>query len=82
MDRLKTYDLVNSCESLLGLSNIIKSLADEDGKIQGKTRKFDAEKMALSAENYSNVPKNTLTREFGIRQQAIYLIYIDRTIFK
>lgn len=74
-EKLKIYELVNSCESFLGLSNIILSLVDEDGMIQGRDRKFKAHLMAESCLNYPNLPKNVLTREFGIRQQAMYLLY-------
>lgn len=74
MERLEVYEKVNSCSTLLELANVIRSLADEDGLIQGRTRKFNAEKMAQMCENYKNYPENVLTREFGIRQQALYLI--------
>ena len=47
--------------------------------IQGRTRKFDAERMARSVWPVVNeqVPANYLTREFGIRQQALYLAYYN-----
>lgn len=73
MTREEKYDLVNQTESFKGLAWAIRSLADEDGQIQGRTRKFDAEKMAEYAENFMTVNPNTLTREFGIRQQALYI---------
>lgn len=78
MDRLKIYDEVNQCETLVHLARVIKSLADEDGMIQGRSRKFSAKKMADLCENYENMPKNVLTREFGIRQQAMYILYYTR----
>ena len=75
MTREQKYDAVNSCESFLGLANTIRSFADDNGMIQGRTREFDAERMAHAAENYPNVMTNSLTREFGIRQQAMYIQY-------
>lgn len=75
MTREQKYDAVNSCETLLGLANTIRSFADEDGMIQGRTKKFDAERMARMCENYTVHPRNVLTREFGIRQQAMMIEY-------
>ena len=79
MTREQIYDLVNSCESFLGLKNIILELADEDGMIQGRTRKFSAEKMAQGVDNYQlgYAPPNVITREFGLRQQAMYIKYYN-----
>lgn len=76
-DRLEIYDRVNSAETLNQLAEVIRSLADEQGLIQGRTRKFPAEQMARACELYSTgiVSYNTLTREFGIRQQAMYIDY-------
>lgn len=73
MTREQKYDLVNQTETLKGLAWAIRSLANEDGLIWGRTRKFNAEKMAECAENFLSVSPNTLTREFGIRQQALYI---------
>jgi len=75
MDRLEIYDKVNQCETLEELALIIESLADSDGMIQGRTRKFKAFKMAFACRNYGAMQKNSLTREFGIRQQAMYLLH-------
>lgn len=74
-ERLEVYDKVNSCRSFSELSDVILSLADEDGMIQGRTRKFVAAKMAKFCINFFVYPKEVLTREFGIRQQAIMLEY-------
>ena len=75
LNREQKYDAVNSSESLLGLSNLIKEFADKDGMIQGRTRKFEAEKMAHACMAMGTIRPNFLTREFGIRQQAMYLNY-------
>lgn len=74
-DRLEIYDKVNQCETLEQLSEVIESLADDKGMIQGRARAFSAEKMAWSCLNYDKMNKNVLTREFGIRQQGIYILY-------
>lgn len=71
MTREEKYDAVNQTTSLEELSIIIKLFADKNGKIQGRSRQFDAEKMAKLCLNYNNVQPNVLTREFGIRQQAL-----------
>jgi len=44
MNREEKYDAVAECETLEELSKVILSLADTDGMIQGKTRKFNAKK--------------------------------------
>jgi hypothetical protein len=75
MEELQKWQSVNQCESALGLSNLILEFADSDGMIQGRSRKFNAKEMAervsdVISRGYS---ANLLTREFGIRQQAVYL---------
>jgi transcription-repair coupling factor (superfamily II helicase) len=75
MNRLEIYDKVNSCEDLDQLSQVILELADENGEIQGRTRKFSAAKMAEKCLFFKNHIPNVLTREFGIRQQAMYILY-------
>lgn len=82
-ERLKIYDKVNKAESLKELSDIILSLADEYGIIQGRTRPFRAETTSIACKNYNDLFNkgyaNVLTREFGIRQQAMYIIYYINT---
>jgi alpha-galactosidase len=49
---------------------------DENGNIQGTRRVFPAESMAINCEEYSLERHNALTREYGIRQQAmLHLFY-------
>jgi len=74
LTREQKYDIVNSCETLEELANVIRTFAGVNGMIEGRKKFFDAEKMANHCENYHNVHPNLLTREFGIRQQAIYII--------
>lgn len=75
MTELETWQEVNKCETPQRLAFIINKLADPEGMIQGRERKFDAAKM-IKGLNYfmaDEIPANVLTREYGIRQQAIYL---------
>jgi hypothetical protein len=78
MERIEIYDKVNACSTLEELSKVILELADEDGNIQGRTKKFNAERMADHCRNFSMFEPNVLTREFGIRQQAMYLAYYSK----
>ncbi len=75
MNDLEKFQAVNQSETPQELADLIIKFADEDGKIQGREKKFSAEKMAYGLNLFMNdqVPANILTREFGIRQQAIYL---------
>jgi len=74
-DKLKIYERVNKAESLEELATVIENLADDYGKIQGRTRHFDAKKMANICRNYNLRIHNALTREYGIRQQAMYILF-------
>lgn len=75
LNEVEIWVRVNLCESPAELSETILSLADENGKIQGRKKKFDAEKMASYVEEVvkGETPPSVLTREYGIRQQALYL---------
>lgn len=75
MGRLDKYEKVNSAKSLEELAKVIESFADQDGNIQGRTRVFDAKKMANLCRNYDLTIHNSLTRELGIRQQAMMLLF-------
>lgn len=74
MDELEIYEKVNRCQTLFELANIIRGLSNGDGTIGGRTRHFNAEKMAEHCEKYSLSFKNSLTRNYGIRQQAMYIL--------
>jgi len=77
MTDLEKYDLVNRCETLEDLQAAITSLADENGIIQGRRIGFEAKRMCYFADQVVNhdYPAETLTRKFGVRQQALYLAY-------
>ena len=81
MNNLQKYELVNSCETEKELEQAIRLLTNpETGMIQGRTKQFDGKAMVsmvipvvVGEEN-----PNYLTREFGIRQQALYLKYYKK----
>ena len=79
MTDLEKYEKVNQTENLTELANVIRSFTNVRGKVMGKTRSFDAERMATNCEYYNLLAHNTITREFGIRQQAMmHLFYNDK----
>jgi len=70
------YEKINQAETFAELSQAILEIADKDGNIQGRNILFSAERLPrkcleLKDAEYKNW--NLLTREYGIRQQAIYL---------
>lgn len=76
MNELEKYEAVNKSKNLKELADVIRSFAI-DGMIQGRTRRFDAEKMAEHCESYNLRKHNILTREYGIRQQAMMLLFYE-----
>lgn len=78
MTDLEKYEAVNKSETLEDLAKVIESFADEKGDIQGRTKKFSAVRMASFCRHYSLDLHNTLTREFGIRQQAMMILFYNR----
>lgn len=75
MTELEKYQKVNACESLEELAVVIENFADVKGFIQGKSRQFNAKLMASICRRYTLVEHNMLTREFGIRQQAMCIVF-------
>tara|TARA_R110000850_G_scaffold90138_7_gene192401 strand:+ start:1815 stop:2096 length:282 start_codon:yes stop_codon:yes gene_type:complete len=73
LKQLEVWEKVNKCETLEELAKVILFLAGENGLIQGRTRLFNAKKMHDACINFVLLPNNVLTREFGIRQQAIMI---------
>ena len=80
MTELEKWQQVNQCTTPQSLALIINLLADKEGMIQGRERKFDASRMATGLQFFmeDEVPANVLTREYGIRQQAIYLKTVSK----
>jgi hypothetical protein len=78
MTELEKYQLVNQAEDEKELASAILKLADpETGKIKGRAKDHDAERMMrrLSMFMKGYFPPNGMTREYGIRQQAMYIKY-------
>jgi hypothetical protein len=75
MNDLQKFQAVNKTKTLQELADVIRSFADEDGMVQDRTKKFDAEQMAKACENYNLFYHNALTKEFGIRQQALMIVF-------
>ena len=76
MSELEKFQRVNKAETILELQQCILDFA-VNGQIQGRTRLFDAQKMSNNLKLYfsNNAPPEVITREFGLRQQAMYLKY-------
>lgn len=79
MTELEKYQAVNACKKIEELTAVIRSFADDKGIIQGRSRIFDADKMARLSEAWYNgcsiLTPNVATRQYGIRQQLLYLKY-------
>lgn len=74
MTDLEKFQAVNACKTVSELSETILSLCDANGDIKGRKRMFDGKKMAGYVDFVvRGGAANVLTREFGIRQQALYL---------
>jgi hypothetical protein len=82
MTELEKYQAVNACKNIHELVKIIRSFADASGMIQGRTRVFDAGEMARKSELWYEgcfgFTPNVATREFGIRQQLMYIKYYKK----
>lgn len=74
---LEKYEMVNRCETADELRKAIMAIADpRTGMIQGRMKQFNADRMAVNVNAViAGLPANLLTREYGIRQQALYLKY-------
>ena len=72
---LEKFQLINACETVEDLTVAIEAFADPEGLIQGRTRMFDAHRMVRNVQSVieEGASPNLLTREFGIRQQALYI---------
>lgn len=73
MNELIKWQTINACKSLEQLGIAIIHISGPSQIIQGTSKEFDAIKMATYAANFNDYPDNYLTRNYGIRQQAIYL---------
>lgn len=80
MTELEKFQAVNETKSITQLQEVIRSFADANGQIQGRSKQFPASWMADNAMFYFNgtAPESNLTRMYGIRQQAMYLKYYNK----
>ncbi len=73
-NELEIYKAVNKCETHEELALVIESLTDEHNMIQGRTRTLNGRLMAAACRGgLSRKNPQFLTREWGIRQQALYI---------
>ena len=75
---LYKYQLVNRCQTIEALENAIMAIGSENnGMIHGRARIFSAKKMSSYVRGVVSLalPANLLTRNYGIRQQALYLSF-------
>jgi hypothetical protein len=74
MEKLEKYEIINSCETSEELQKAILAIS-EDNLIQGRKRTFFADRMSSFVHGVINgyLDSRFLTREFGIRQQALYI---------
>jgi len=78
MTHLDKFEMVNLCENAEELTNALRAIANQEtGMIKGRLREFNSQRMSgyVSLVINEGAPANLLTREFGIRQQALYLRY-------
>tara|TARA_R110000823_G_scaffold3485_1_gene13254 strand:- start:56 stop:301 length:246 start_codon:yes stop_codon:yes gene_type:complete len=80
MNEVLKYQYVNKCETLEELSIVILSLANNQGLIEGRNENFVASVMSHICKSYCAAEHNKLTREYGIRQQALYILFYNNEI--
>jgi len=78
MTELEKFQKINICENADELAQAIIDIS-ENGIVKGRIKGFDAKKMASRVKEViaEDMIPNVLTREFGIRQQAIYIAYYE-----
>jgi hypothetical protein len=73
LNNLQIWEDINQCKTLEEVSYIILDISNE-GRIQGRNRTFNSNTMAKYCLKFNeHKQKNLLTRNYGIRQQVIYL---------
>ena len=71
-EELLKYEMVNAAETFEQLALAIEHIG-RGGTIQGRTEPFLTHLVATCCRNFEHTAPNTLTRRYGIRQQALYL---------
>ena len=74
MTELEKYQLINKCETVEQLAEAMQNIA-EDGYIKGRIKSFKVDEMINGLKLFieDKAPQNVLTREYSIRQQAMYI---------
>ena len=78
MNELSKWQLINSCDSVKELENAF-DLIFTDSVVAGKKQNHNKELMRMNIKHVvsGDAPASALTREYGLRQQAIYLQYYN-----
>lgn len=76
---LTKWELINSCETVEQLQKSIEFIYEGEENI-GRSKNLNKSRMIERIDQYikngpSVISPNTITREYGIRQQAMYLHY-------
>lgn len=81
MTNNEKFDLVSKCETAEELHSAVLQCA-VNGVIHGRNREFEASRMADNVHHAIEglLPFTKLTRNFGIRQQAIYIAYYENKL--
>lgn len=75
---LRWYLKVNSCKSLEELASVIEEIGNRTGQVKGRIEYFNATVMANACRYFSLDNPNVLTRNYGIRQQATYILHYTK----
>ena len=85
-DKATVYELVGLSETKEQLKTTIIRCFGEDGKIQGRMKTWDVSRMLYMIEMFYDqasrgyYPNVRPTREYGIRQQLIYILYCEEKL--
>ena len=79
MDELEKYKLINKAETIEELKEAIKAIS-EKGMNKGRSKSYMSDKMIAMVDFIynDNYPLNFLTRNYGIRQQMLYLLHYNK----
>ena len=78
MTDLERYIAINNCETKEELKEAIMAIADENGMIQNRTKKRPAINTVNAVDEvFKGYPARLLTRAYGIRQQALYIMHYE-----
>lgn len=79
MDELEKYELINKAETVEELKEAMEAIS-EKGMIKGRRKSYIADEMIAMVDFIynDNYPLNFLTRNYGIRQQMLYLLHYNK----